>query len=95
MKTLFNITSSHEDLDRFESRADLLDFMHGFDGVELMPLGEDERGVLPPERVVGLHMGYFPYWLDLWNGDMQAVLAELDSMEMWIACMAVGTGRLS
>lgn len=81
MKLQFNLTTSREDLDRFENRQALLDFMQGFDGVELMQLGEDHRRIVPPERVVGLHMRYFPYWLDFWNGDLEAVRREFDDLE--------------
>lgn len=81
MKLQFNLTTSSEDLDRFESRQALTDFMAGFDGVELMQLEEDVRCIVPPERVIGLHMRYFPYWLDFWNGDMEAVEREFDSLD--------------
>lgn len=81
MKVQFNMTTSSEDLDRFANREELLEQMNGFDGVELMQFEDDARGILPKERVIGLHMGYFPYWLDFWNGDMNAVVRELDSME--------------
>lgn len=81
MKTMFNLTTSSEDMDRFHARQDLLDLMEGFDGVELMQFEDDIREIIPKERVIGLHMSYFPFWLDFWNGNMPAVLAELDSRE--------------
>lgn len=81
MKVQFNLTTSYEDLNRFESRADLLDLMHGFDGVELMQFEDDIRGIIPKERVIGLHMGYFPYWIDFWNGDLESVRKEFDTLE--------------
>lgn len=81
MKTMFNITTSSEDLDRFQTRQDLMELMDGFDGVELMQFEADLKGILPAERVIGLHMSYFPFWLDFWNGNMQAVVKELDSIK--------------
>ena len=81
MKMMFNLTTSSEDLDRFSTRQDLLNLLDGFDGVELMQFEEDHRKILPAERVIGLHMNYFPFWFDFWKGNMQAVLTELDSME--------------
>lgn len=81
MKMMFNLTTSSEDLDRFGTRQDLMDLMDGFDGVELMQFEEDNRGILPGEHVIGLHMNYFPFWFDFWKENMQAVLAELDSFE--------------
>ena len=81
MKIQFNMTTSSEDTRRFESRDDFLEFMNGFDGVELMQFEEDTRGIIPKERVIGLHMGYFPYWIDFWNGDLEAVAREFDSLD--------------
>ena len=81
MKIQFNLTTSIEDMKRFDSRDDLLALMEGFDGVELMQFEDDDRGIIPPERVIGLHMNYFPYWIDFWNGDLEAVRREFDSLE--------------
>jgi len=81
MKLQFNLTTSCEDLDRFTSRDDLLSLMQGFDGVELMQFEDDIRNIIPKERVIGLHMGYFPYWLDFWKNDFEAVRREFDSLE--------------
>lgn len=81
MKVQFNMTTSSEDLDRFTDQADLLQFMDGFDGVELMYYGEDEKHLIPKEKVVGVHLGYFPYWFDFWNGDEEALVQEFGSME--------------
>ena len=81
MKIQFNLTTSIEDMKRFDSREDLLSLMEGFDGVELMQFEEDERGVIPGERVIGLHMNYFPFWIDFWNGDLEAVRREFDTLE--------------
>lgn len=92
MKTLFNLTTCTEDLERYRSRAELLSMLHGFDGIELMDLGPDTRGIVPPETVVGLHMRFFPYWLDLWNGDTAACLAEFDSRQNLLAHYG-GDGR--
>lgn len=81
MKITFNLTTSSEDLDRFQERKDLLELMHGFDGVELMQFEEDSREIIPKDRVVGFHMGYFPCWLDFWNGNADALIKEFDNRE--------------
>ena len=83
MKTMFNLTTSSDDMERFSSREDLLDLMRGFDGVELMQFEEDSREIIPKERVIGLHMGYFPCWFDFWKGNEKALLKEFDSPENW------------
>lgn len=81
MKTQFNLTTSECDLERFENRDALLELLEGFDGVELLYAGEDTRGIVSKDDVVGLHMSCFPYWLDLWNGDMDACVEEFGSYE--------------
>ena len=83
MKMMFNLTTSVEDLKRFSNREDLLELMQGFDGVELMQYEEDCRGIIPKERVIGLHMGYFPCWLDFWNGNEAALIKEFNTRETW------------
>ena len=72
MKRTFNLTTYSDDLDRYRDRADLLSALRGFDGLELMHCGEDVRGIVPPEKIVGVHLCFFPYWYDFYTGDMAA-----------------------
>lgn len=62
--------------------------LEGFDGVELMVCGEDTRGILRPEDVVGLHMSSFYCWLDFWNGARSRCEQEYGSWER--ACAVYG-----
>ena len=80
MKTQINLTTSCCDLDRFASRDVLLDLLED-DGIELTCFEDDVRGVVPAERVTGLHMSCLPYWLDFWRGDRKACIHELDNIE--------------
>ena len=60
MKTLFNITTSEDDVDRFGSAADFEDMLKPhFDGVELMFYREDEREIFKKEHVIGYHMQFY------------------------------------
>ena len=81
MKRTFNLTTYQDDLDRYRDRADLLSALNGFDGLELMHCGEDSRGIVPPEKIVGVHLIYFPYWFDFFTGDTAACLRQLESRE--------------
>ena len=68
MKTLFNITTSEDDLERFESSRDLESMLEPhFDGVELMYYREDEKAIIQKDKVVGYHMHFFPFWMDFWK----------------------------
>ncbi len=92
MKTLFNITTSGDDYNRFETAADLDDLMRGFDGLELMYFGEDPRGHITPDRVTGLHMSFFYMFVDFWNGDIDAALRNFVTMDD-LAAFYGGTDR--
>ena len=81
MKTQINMTTSWCDLDRYSSREHFLSVLDGFDGVELMLCGEDNRGIIPADKVIGLHMSSFYCWLDFWRGDMARCLVEFGSAE--------------
>lgn len=83
MKTLFNLTTSEEDLQRFEQGISLPEMLKDFDGVELMYCGEDQRKVISKDQVVGLHMSYFPFWMDFWKGNEHRLLQEFDTRENW------------
>ncbi len=77
MKRTFNLTTYSDDLDRYRDRDDLLSALRGFDGLELMHCGEDVRGIVPPEKIVGVHLCFFPYWYDFYTGDMAACARNL------------------
>ena len=81
MKRTFNLTTYSDDLDRYRDRADLLRALDGFDGLELMHCGEDVRGVVPPEKIVGVHLIFFPYWYDFYTGDLDACCRQLGSLD--------------
>lgn len=80
MKTQINLTTSCCDLDRFASQSVLTGLLEN-DGIELTCFEDDARGIVPVERVTGLHMSCLPYWLDLWRGDRAACLREFDDAE--------------
>ena len=81
MKRTFNLTTYSDDLDRYADRADLLSALRDFDGVELMHCGPDSRGVVPREKIVGVHLCYFPSWYDFYTGDMAACQKNLGSLD--------------
>ena len=80
MKTQINLTTTSCDLDRFASRQELLKLLEG-DGIELSCYEEDQRGIIPKERVIGLHMNCLPYWVELWRGNLKACVDEYDNIE--------------
>lgn len=81
MKTLFNVTTSYEDTDRFADESDFRAFAQSFDGVEVMEVGPDERGIIPADLTVGVHLGYFVTWYDFWRGNEAGLVKEYGSLE--------------
>ena len=60
MKRAFNLTTYGDGLDRYGDREDLLRALDGFEGLELLHCGEDVRRVVPKERIIGVHLCFFP-----------------------------------
>lgn len=83
MKLLFNLSTNEDDLQRFSDREDFEHYLHDFDGVELMYLGEDTKGIVPKEKVLGIHMYFFPFWVDFWKGNEEALKKEFDTRKNW------------
>ena len=80
MKTQINLTTSFCDLDRYASQAQLMELL-GDEGIELTCYEDDVRGIVPKERVTGLHMNCLPYWYELWQGNLDACIREFDDIE--------------
>jgi hypothetical protein len=78
MKRIINFTTTLYDTDRYRDNADLKAFYRelGFDGLELMRLGDNKNGIVTAEDVIGIHMRYFTTWMDLWTGDEGRLLSE-------------------
>lgn len=78
MKTIMNITTCTEDTSRYQSQADLKAFFRSFglDGLEVMQAGPDECNIINPKDAIGVHLRYYPGWMDFWRGDVQRLMVE-------------------
>ena len=84
MKRIMNICMHFTDLERYADREDLRSYYRSFglDGLEVLDCGAaDEKGLITPEDVIGVHLKYFPCWYCLWAGDRQTVLEEFGDWE--------------
>ena len=85
MLELVNI--SNADCDRenlLENRTDALANMierYGLDGIEFMLCAPWDRAMYPPAYIKGVHLLFWPSWLDFWRGDKAALLAEFGMEE--------------
>lgn len=86
MLTTINMTTSSQDMDRFENKEQLSDFYHslGIDGIELMMVG----GMEIPEKIIksdvlGIHLNFPPYWYDFWKNNKEALQQIFGTEEIW------------
>lgn len=82
MITLANLSNAASDLERFRGERDARDFLAltDMDGFELLLYDGGRLSPLPPNSVVGVHLGYFPSWLPLWMNDKPALAAMFGSL---------------
>lgn len=59
---------------------------HGLDGIEFMRCAPWDRRMYPEELIKGVHLMFWPTWLDFWRGDRAALMAEFGSEENVRAC---------
>ena len=94
MRHIMNITTSGEDLNRFQSREDLNAFYRTYelDGMEVLQAGVDERSLIDSDQVIGVHLRYDSGWMDFWMGDEARLMVEYGDPAEWIRCFG-GSGR--
>ena len=93
MLELVNI--SNADCDRenlLQNKTNILSDMirqYGFDGIEFMLCAPWDRAMYPPAYIKGVHLLFWPSWLDFWRGDKAALLAEF-GMEEALSTLVTG-----
>lgn len=58
----------------------------GVDGIEALFCDPWDAAVLPASSIFGVHLNFWPTWLDFWRGDQQALLRQFGSKENIFAC---------
>ena len=83
MKKIMNITTCAEDTGRYTDRADLRSFFRGYglDGLEVMQAGVFAPPVIAPADVIGVHLRYWPGWMDFWRQDVPRLELEYGDLE--------------
>ena len=81
MYQTINLVSENRSLARFADPQALRDFAAscGVDGLEVIRCGEDERGIVTPDQVIGVHLVFYSDWLDFWRGDEAALRRKFGS----------------
>lgn len=85
MKHIVNVVSENEWLKEYKDRADMNKFVSDClcDGVEVIRGGEDTTGIYCKENVVGVHLYFYPNWIDFWNGDTEMLEKHFGNREVW------------
>ncbi|MDW8801143.1 TIM barrel protein [Clostridium sp. A1-XYC3] len=85
MLKLINLSTYDYDLEKFNfDSKQIMDFLekHKMDGVELLNPVTWEESILPKKIVRGVHLKYYPTWLDFWNGNKKELLNQFKTKDM-------------
>ena len=73
MKHIVNTVSENFWLEQYKDKADMNKFISDClcDGCEVIRGGEDTTGIYDKDNVIGVHLFFYPAWLDFWNSDIE------------------------
>jgi len=89
MLQLVNLSNYTSDIELIQNSADCLqEFLNHYqlDGLEMMVCAPWDPKVHKKEWVQGVHLRFWPNWLDFWRGDKQELLRQFGSEEQVAAC---------
>ena len=85
MLTLTNLSNADCDVENvLENDTDAIPAImreHELDGIEFMICGPWDRVMHPPQYIKGVHLLFWPCWLDFWRGNHAALMEEFGSEE--------------
>lgn len=88
MEKLFHISTIRKYLEWFEddwSKIKEFADKHQMDGVELGLTADYDISNIPPGIVKGVHLSFYPMWLEFWRGDLEKVKEILGSKDEILA----------
>ena len=85
MLTLTNLSNADCDAENLlENSSDTLAEIlhtHMLDGIEFMLCAPWDRTMFPADYIKGVHLLFWPTWVDFWRGDRAALMEEFGSEE--------------
>ena len=85
MLALTNLSNADCDVENvLQNSADTLPTLlrvHELDGIEFMLCVPWDRVMFPPTYIKGVHLMFWPTWVDFWRGDRAALMEEFGSEE--------------
>lgn len=79
MLKLMNFSNHPSDLDKFAGDySRIMQFLkkHELHGLEIIQHSAWDEGIIPPYMIVGLHMRFWPIWLDYWRNDKNELIRQ-------------------
>lgn len=77
MKKLLHMLKNPMRLEQYSSsELDTLIDKYSLDGFEIITCGEDDSNIMKKEDVVGYHMSFYSYWIDMWEFNPSRLLKE-------------------
>lgn len=85
MKHIVNVVSENEWLKAYSGKADMNNFIKDClcDGCEVIRGGEDTTGIYDSDNVIGVHLYFYPNWLDFWNNDIERLKLHFGTHDVW------------
>lgn len=84
-KQILSIPGYHEILLEYANREELKDSYekYGCRGLEIIRCDEDSRRIIGNEMISGLHMIFYPMWLDFFMGNERNLQEEFGNRSVW------------
>lgn len=84
MLKLTNLSDADSTLEKFgHSTAAIEELLDGtdLDGIELIRWNNTDEHIIPRQRVVGIHLPFWPSWVDFWRNDKASLLRQFGNEE--------------
>lgn len=86
MLKLMNFSNHSSDLERFSGDSNKIkQFLdeHDLQGLEIIQTSQWKTESVPPSLIHGLHMRFWPAWLDFWKNDKDELVRQFGDIESY------------
>ena len=84
MYKILNISNYDGDLKKFEyNHSNMTKFLekYNLDGFEMLQFNQWTEEQIPKDIIKGLHLRFYPTWIDFYRGDIDKLLSKIESEE--------------
>ncbi|WBW97691.1 TIM barrel protein [Oceanirhabdus sp. W0125-5] len=84
MYKILNISNYDGDLKKFEYKhSNMKEFLkkYDLDGFEVLQFGQWKEEQIPKNIIKGMHLRFYPTWIDFYRGDIDKLISKVDSKE--------------